>query len=76
MSKRDPQLLVSDMLEASRKILEYTNGLSFGDFMADSTTVDAVARNFEIVGEAATRLPSEFKVKNKGTGPCYFPPSD
>jgi uncharacterized protein with HEPN domain len=64
MSKRDPQLLVTDMLEAARKILEYTNGLSFDDFMADSKTVDAVARNFEIVGEAATRLPSEFKVKN------------
>ena len=64
MSKRDPQLLVSDMLEAARKILEYTEGLSLDDFIADSKTVDAVARNFVIVGEASTRLPSEFKSKN------------
>lgn len=29
--------------------------------MKDSKTVDAVIRNFEIIGEAANRLPDEFK---------------
>jgi uncharacterized protein with HEPN domain len=61
MSRRDPQLLVADMLEAAKKILEYTYGLLFDDFMSDSKTIDAVVRNFEIIGEAATRLPPEFK---------------
>ena len=63
MSKRDPNFLIVDILEAAKKILDYTSDMSFDDFMADSKTIDAVARNFEIIGEAATRLPSEFKVK-------------
>lgn len=65
MSKRDPELLVGDMLEAARKILAYTDGLSFDEFMMDSKTVDAVTRNFEILGEASTRLPDDYKMSNE-----------
>lgn len=61
MSKRDPELLVGDMLESAHKILEYTKGLRFEDFIQDNKTVDAVIRNFEIIGEAANRLPEEFR---------------
>ena len=61
MSKREPKLLVSDILERAHKILDYTAGQSFQDFTQDSKTVDAVIRNFEIIGEAANRLPEEFK---------------
>jgi len=61
MSKREPKLLVSDILESAQKILDYTAGQSFEDFTKDSKTVDAVIRNFEIIGEAANRLPEEFK---------------
>jgi uncharacterized protein with HEPN domain len=63
MSKRKPELLIGDILDSSRKILEYTQGLNFDNFAADSKTVDAVVRNFEIIGEAANRLPEEFKDK-------------
>ena len=31
------------------------------EFVMDSRTVDAVIRNFEIIGEAANRLPEEVK---------------
>ncbi len=61
MSERNAWLLVEDILESCDKILKYTAGLSFDEFIADSKTVDAVVRNFEIVGEAAGRLPEEFK---------------
>jgi uncharacterized protein with HEPN domain len=61
MSKRVPELLISDILDSANKILSYTDQLSFEEFMADSKTVDAVIRNFEIIGEAAYRLPEEFK---------------
>ena len=50
MSKRSPQLLLEDIIESANKILEYTNGLSYERFLADSKTVDAVIRNFEIMG--------------------------
>lgn len=63
MSNRTPVLLVEDILDSGNKIIDYTNDLSFDDFIIDSKTVDAVIRNFEIIGEAANRLPEDFKEK-------------
>jgi uncharacterized protein with HEPN domain len=63
MSKRQPGLLIEDITESGNKILAYTQNLTFDQFIADSKTVDAVIRNFEIIGEAAARLPEEFKDK-------------
>ncbi|MEA3425872.1 MAG: DUF86 domain-containing protein [Bacteroidota bacterium] len=64
MSKRSAKLLIEDIIESGRKILKYTSGLSFEQFIADEKTVDAVVRNFEIIGEAANRLPEDFKDAN------------
>ena len=61
MSKRQPELLVGDIIDSGNKILSYTQALTFEQFVGDSKTVDAVIRNFEIIGEAANRLPEEFK---------------
>ncbi len=61
MSKREPKLLISDMLESCNKILQYTDSMDFEAFCNDSKTLDAVIRNFEIIGEAANRLPEDFK---------------
>ncbi len=57
MSKREPKLLIGDIIDSAEKIKEYTLSLSFDDFLKDSKTRDAVVRNFEIIGEAAKRLP-------------------
>jgi len=62
MSKREVQLLLEDILHASQKILSYTSGLSKEDFLKDDKTIDAVVRNFEIIGEAASRVPEDFKI--------------
>jgi uncharacterized protein with HEPN domain len=61
MSKREPQLLIEDIIESGNKILEYTRDLTFDEFANDAKTIDAVIRNFEIIGEAANRLPENFK---------------
>ena len=61
MSKREPILLIEDIIESGNKILLYTNGIEFTEFINDSKTIDAVIRNFEIIGEAANRLPDDFK---------------
>ena len=61
MSKREAKLLIDDIVESAHKILNYTEGQRFEDFVNDSKTIDAVVRNFEIIGEAANRLPAEFK---------------
>jgi uncharacterized protein with HEPN domain len=63
MSKRSPSLLISDIIDSSQKIMTYTEGLTYEQFVSDSRTFDAVIRNFEIIGEAANRLSEEFKDK-------------
>jgi len=64
MSKRTIKLLLEDILEAIESIKDYTSNISFEQFAADKKSKDAVARNFEIIGEAASKLPKEFKKEN------------
>jgi len=61
MSKRPTNLLLTDIREAIDRVEQYIKGISFEEFSNDPKTVDAVARNLEIMGEAANRLPDEFK---------------
>ncbi|MBP1631621.1 MAG: hypothetical protein H6Q15_2514 [Bacteroidetes bacterium] len=65
MSKRSVLLLLQDIQEAIQNILDYTQDLSFEDFLDDSKTKDAVVRNFEIIGEASNKLPKDFIATNK-----------
>mgnify|MGYP001767399028 FL=1 len=52
-----------DIILAMKRIAEYIDGLSFIRFKRDYKTVDAVIRNFEIIGEAAKNIPVEIKDK-------------
>jgi uncharacterized protein with HEPN domain len=63
MSKRAPELLLKDIVNSIKKIKSYTNGMAFESFQNDDKTIDAVIRNFEIIGEAANRIPDEIKDK-------------
>lgn len=63
MSSRSAELLIEDILASAQKIQRYTAGMTFEQFVVDEKTADAVARNFEIIGEAANRLPDEFKAQ-------------
>ncbi len=40
--------------------------MDFNEFINDEKTVDAVVRNFEIIGEAASRIPTDFKSHHTG----------
>ena len=64
MSKRSSELLLLDMKEGAEKILKYTKGLSFEDFLAEDKTIDAVVRNFEIIGEASLRIDEDFRFEH------------
>lgn len=64
MSKREPSLLIEDMIESANKILNYTQNLTYEQFVKDSRTVDAVIRNFEIIGEAASKLSNKYIIEN------------
>ena len=60
---RDHRVCLTDILEAVRRILSYTDGMSLEDFEKSLVTVDAVVRNLEVIGEAAGRIPSEIQAE-------------
>jgi len=57
-------MYLEDLLLAMNRIAEYIEGMSFMDFKKDYKTVDAVIRNFEIIGEAAKNISSAIKEKH------------
>ena len=63
-SERDPILYLSDIILSMERVQEYIAGLDFQHFKWDYKTVDAVIRNFEIIGEATKNLPKEIKDKH------------
>ncbi|HPR30859.1 MAG TPA: DUF86 domain-containing protein [Prolixibacteraceae bacterium] len=52
------------MFQSTQKIKQYTKDLDFDSFLSDDKTIDAVVRNFEIIGEAANRIDPDFKENN------------
>lgn len=46
------------------KVLSYTEGMAQTAFTADSRTYDAVLRNLEFIGEAATHVPVDVRESN------------
>jgi len=63
MSKRDPAVFLEDILEAAERISEYVGDLSKDEFQDDQKTIDAVVRNIEIIGEAASNIPEDIRNK-------------
>ena len=59
MPSRKWDLRIKDILSSIERIITYTEGMNFDEFREDTKTVDAVVRNFEIIGEAAARVPEE-----------------
>lgn len=58
---RDSRLRLFDILDAIDRITSYVAGMTYEEFLTDWKTQDAVARNIEIIGEAARCLPLDFK---------------
>jgi uncharacterized protein with HEPN domain len=62
--RRDWKLRISDIIEAIENALDYSAGMTFEQFAADRKTIDAVVRNFIVIGEAATHLSDDFIVQH------------
>ncbi len=58
--ERDPAHLW-DMLDAAKKIVRFTCGVTREDYFANSMMRDAVERNLSIIGEAARRVSQGFR---------------
>ena len=59
--KRIYTMYFEDILVAINRIFEYTQDYDFKTFIQDYKTIDAVIRNFEIIGEATKNIPNEIK---------------
>ena len=57
--ERGWKLRISDILDAMTAIQDYTAGMDLNSFTEDRKTVDAVVRNFTIIGEATNRIPEQ-----------------
>ena len=63
--KRRYDLYLKDIIEAIERIQEYIGSMDYEEFCEKGITLDAVMRNMEIIGEAATQLSEEIKDKYK-----------
>lgn len=63
--KRNYQLYLKDILDSMIKIRSYIKGHNYNSFTKNNMLIDAVIRNFEIIGEAVKHIPEEFKEKYK-----------
>lgn len=60
---REYRLYLDDIRSACEKIVRYTHGMDLDAFVHDDKTFDAVARNLEIIGEAAKHIPTEVRAR-------------
>lgn len=57
---KDPRVYVAHVHERIERILRYTAG-GRDAFFADAMIQDAVVRNLEVIGEAAKRIPDDYR---------------
>lgn len=61
--RRSYLLYLEDILESAKNIQGYVGNLSFEELKKDRMRIDAIVRNFEIIGEASSNIPQEIKDK-------------
>lgn len=61
---KEIQVYIEDIEECIAKIEKYVKNVKKEDFLNDDELQDAIIRRFAIIGEAAGRMPEEFKEKN------------
>lgn len=57
--RRNWELFVEDMMRALNRIQERTAGRSFEEFADDQDSLEIVAWNFQVLGEASTHIPAD-----------------
>jgi uncharacterized protein with HEPN domain len=64
MTRHDPMVRVHHMLDHSREAVELTRGRTRADLDRDRLLNLALVRLVEIIGEAASRVPEEFRSRH------------
>lgn len=58
---KDFTIYIDEIIDSISHIEKYTNNVAIEHFQEDDYMQDAVIRRFQIIGEAAKRIPDEFK---------------
>lgn len=61
--RRNYILYLEDILTSANKIQNYVGNASFEELIKDELKIDAIVRNFEIIGEASSNVPQEISAK-------------
>jgi len=61
--RRGCLLYLEDILTGTNKILKYVGNSSFEEVIEDEMRLEAIERNFTIIGEAVKNIPQEIKEK-------------
>lgn len=59
MPRRNWKIRIQDILKAANKIVAHTSNLDLESFSTNEWTIDAVLRNFTVIGEAARYIPDD-----------------
>lgn len=66
MSEREWRFYLEDMLRFAEKVKSYSAGLDQATFEQDELKYDAILRNLELIGEAATHVPPDVREAHAG----------
>jgi uncharacterized protein with HEPN domain len=61
--EREWRFYIDDMIAFAQKVQAYTTNMDQAAFVADELTYDATLRNLELIGEAATRIPTKIRTR-------------
>lgn len=64
--RRDVHLYIDDIMDSIQKILEYSQGITEDEFLANSQVQDAIIRRLEIIGEAVKHIPQTVRESYPG----------
>ena len=56
MCERDNRLYIADILDSAQAIKQFTDGMSFDEFVSDRKTYSATIREYIVIGEAVGQL--------------------
>jgi len=59
--KKDNLVYIEDILKSCNQITSYINNVTYEQLVENQMMVDAVIRNIEVIGEAASKLDENFR---------------
>jgi uncharacterized protein with HEPN domain len=61
--RRDVVLFLEDIVESISRIEEYTRDIDLNSLHKNKMVVDAVVRNFSVIGEAVKNIPGSVRIR-------------